>query len=195
MKLFSTVTLVLALGVALLSGCSDTLSEIQPKAVSQQADSKTKPSAVSAVLIDLEQVEGQFSQGNKVVLPGVAVRSYDLMSTTNGPISLTPAFSGTLQSMRLVLGTNSKIQLADGTILPLDTPSGTTSGLKIQLDDTPLVAGTTYRLIVDFSVERDIVSRGNGTYGLKPVLRGTLVKVTPTNPPFPFPPIIPESQG
>ncbi|MFD2785691.1 DUF4382 domain-containing protein [Hymenobacter rubripertinctus] len=174
MKLLTPLFPALVLGAALLSGCSDTLSEIQPAAVSQQADSKTKSSAIGAVLIDLEQAEGQFSQGNKVVLPGVAVRHYDLMSATTGQISLTPAFSGTLESMRLVLGTGSTIKLADGTILPLDTPSGTTSGLKIKLDDTPLVAGTTYLLTVDFSVERDIVSRGNGTYGLKPVLRGTL---------------------
>ncbi|RSK46584.1 DUF4382 domain-containing protein [Hymenobacter perfusus] len=174
MKLLTPFFPTLLLGTALLSGCSDTLSEIQPKSSSQQADSKTKPSAIGAVLIDLEQAEGQFSQGNKVVLPGVSARSYDLLSATNGQISLTPTFSGTLQSMRLVLGTGSKIQLADGTLLALDTPSGTTSGLKIQLDDTPLVAGTTYILTVDFSVERDIVSRGNGTYGLKPVLRGTM---------------------
>ena len=188
MKLLTPLFPTLVLGAALLSGCSDTLSEIQPKASSQQADSKTKPSAIGAVLIDLEQAEGQFSQGNKVVLPGVSARSYDLLSATNGRISLTPAFSGTLQSMRLVLGTGSQIQLANGTLLALDTPSGTTSGLKIQLDDTPLVAGTTYLLTIDFSVERDIVSRGNGTYGLKPVLRGTvkpaslIINIPPTLP-------------
>ncbi|AHJ99730.1 DUF4382 domain-containing protein [Hymenobacter swuensis] len=188
MKLLTPLFPTLILGAALLSGCSDTLSEIQPKTSSQQADSKTKPSAIGAVLIDLEQAEGQFSQGNKVVLPGVSARSYDLLSATNGRISLTPAFSGTLQSIRLVLGTGSQIQLANGTLLALDTPSGTTSGLKIQLDDTPLEAGTTYLLTIDFSVERDIVSRGNGTYGLKPVLRGTvipasiIINVPPTLP-------------
>ncbi|RSK37542.1 DUF4382 domain-containing protein [Hymenobacter metallilatus] len=174
MKPFTPLFPILILGATLFSGCSDTLTEVQPRTASQQADSKTKASDISAVLIDLEQAEGQFSQGSKVVLPGVSAGSYDLLSATNGQIRLTPAFSGTLQSMRLVLGANSKIQLTNGPLLALDTPSGTTSGLKILLDDTPVTAGTAYLLTVDFSVERDIVSRGNGTYGLKPVLRGTL---------------------
>ncbi|MCA8832910.1 DUF4382 domain-containing protein [Hymenobacter pini] len=177
MKLFTLSLSTFLLGAALLSGCSDTLSEIQPRSIRQETDSKTKASAISGVFIDLQQTEGQFQQGYKMVLAGAGARSYDLLSATNGKISLTPTASGTLQSVRLVLGANSKIRLADGTLLDLDTPSGTTSGLKIQLDDTPLVAGTMYTLTVDFSVERDIVSRGNGTYGLKPVLRGTL---TPT---------------
>lgn len=182
MKLLTPFLPTLVLGATLLSGCSDTLSEIQPQTTSQQADSKTKASAISAVFIDLKQAEGQFSQGNKVILPGVSARSYDLLSATNGQISLTPAFSGTLRSVRLILGSDSKIRLADGQLLPLDTPSGTTSGLKIQLDDTPLIAGVTYVLTIDFSVERDIVSRGNCSYGLKPVLRGTL-KIASTIPP------------
>lgn len=178
---------------AALTGCADQLSDVQPQpvAATQQSDLKKTNSAIQAVLIDLAKVEVHGAQGARTTLTDVAAGPYNLLTAgSNTTLLFTtrrlPA--GSIQGLRLVLGNNSKIQLADGTLLKLDTPSGTTSGLKVQLEEVVATANTTYQVRVKFTVERDIVRRGNGTFGLKPVLRGSLVKPSITTPPTPTPP-------
>ena len=68
---------------------------------------------------------------------------------------------------------NSVVLSGTTTELPLDTPSGIQTGIKlVHQFDVP--SGQRVDLLLDFDACKSIVLRGNGTYALKPV-----IKVTP----------------
>lgn len=105
-------------------------------------------------------------------LEGVENQRINLLDLTGGVTELlaeTEIPAGHLQEMRLVLADNNTI-VVDGQELVLDTPSAQQSGLKVKVDQE-LVADTYYTFILDFDVDKSVVSQGNGGYSLKPVLR------------------------
>ena len=96
------------------------------------------------------------------------------------PLGLTPLEPGHYTQLRLVLVANSNNPnqpLANSVVLsganneiPLDTPSGIQSGIKlIHQFDVP--SGQRVDLLLDFDACRSIVLTGNGTYKLKPVIK------------------------
>lgn len=97
---------------------------------------------------------------------------YNLLEFTNGldtllgTIELPP---GRISQVRLKLGQDNTLKVG-GKVLPLSTPSGQQSGLKLQVH-TVLTEGITYKILLDFDVARSVVDRGNDTYSLKPVIR------------------------
>jgi hypothetical protein len=99
--------------------------------------------------------------------------TYDLMKLQNGATApLCPAtetIAGHLSQMRLGV-TAAQIMWNDGSSTVLKVPSGSTSGLKIDIDRT-VTAGQTTTLTLDFVASDSIVNQGNGNYSLKPVLR------------------------
>lgn len=111
----------------------------------------------------------------------------DLLSLSNGvlqPLGQTPLAAGHYSQLRLVLNKNSGNGLANA-VLPtgqsnevaLITPSAVESGLKLENmnEGFDIEAGQRADLVLDFDACKSIVSRGNGDYALKPV-----VKVIPT---------------
>ncbi|HEY8782492.1 MAG TPA: DUF4382 domain-containing protein [Mucilaginibacter sp.] len=78
--------------------------------------------------------------------------------------------SGTIQQIRLVLNDTGNSVVVNGTSFNLTTPSGQTSGVKLNVHDT-LAAGVAYTITLDFDAARSIVLTGNGKYILKPVIR------------------------
>ncbi|MDR6536408.1 DUF4382 domain-containing protein [Variovorax soli] len=106
-------------------------------------------------------------------------RRIDLLSLTNGVITTlgeTPLPAGTYQQIRLVLSANTaNNQLANSVVptgaaeLALDTPSAVQSGIKIIRPFT-VAADSLTDLVLDFDACKSIVTRGNGSYGLKPVV-------------------------
>ncbi|CAN7156954.1 MULTISPECIES: DUF4382 domain-containing protein [unclassified Variovorax] len=105
-------------------------------------------------------------------------RRIDLLSLTNGVLTTlgqTPLAAGTYQQIRLVLAANGAGKVANSVVptggveQPLDTPSAVQSGIKIIRPFT-VAADTLTDLILDFDACKSIVTRGNGTYGLKPVV-------------------------
>lgn len=75
-----------------------------------------------------------------------------------------------VSQIRLVLGENNSITLADGTVVPIQTPSAQTSGLKLNVQSFADVHSG-YKVVIDFDASRSIVKQGNGGYLLKPVIR------------------------
>ncbi|WP_187316997.1 DUF4382 domain-containing protein [Hymenobacter puniceus] len=138
---------------------------------------------ITAVYIDLQQAVALTDNGRSVALTDVPAGRYNLLQANPGAALFRTAQlpARDIKGLRLILGANSSIQLSDGSIHALDTPSGTTSGLKVQLDQAVNVANTTHQVRVPFSTDRDIVRRGNESFGLKPVLKGILntVSVSP----------------
>lgn len=97
---------------------------------------------------------------------------YNLLDLTNGLDTLLGEVeipAGKISQVRLVLGDNNTVKV-NGDVFDLSTPSAQQSGLKLQVHQT-LSAGITYKILLDFDVARSIVTTGNGSYKLKPVIR------------------------
>lgn len=78
--------------------------------------------------------------------------------------------AGTIQQIRLILNDSGNRVIIGGISYDLTTPSGQTSGVKLNVHDD-LTAGIAYTMLLDFDVARSIVLTGNGKYILKPVIR------------------------
>ncbi len=134
------------------------------------------PGDYDAVFIDVKEVVIKYNNGQEDLNLGINAGIYDLLELTAGVNVLlfndeVPA--GSISQIRLVLGENNTI-VVDGQTLPLDTPSAQQSGLKIQVNES-LQPGILYEFMLDFDVDKSIVSQGNGGYSLKPVIRATTV--------------------
>lgn len=97
---------------------------------------------------------------------------YDVLELTGGIEALLGTVNlpaGQISQIRLKLGENNSIMVNDE-IESLATPSGQTSGLKLNVHTT-LEPGVTYKLLLDFDAARSIVSTGTNSFSLKPVIR------------------------
>jgi hypothetical protein len=111
-------------------------------------------------------------------------KKINLLNLTNGTLDAlgqTSLAAGHYNQVRLVLdantgnATNNSVVLSGTTTeISLDTPSAVQSGIKMNADFT-VEAGQRYDLVMDFDACKSIVTKGNGKYALKPV-----VKVIPT---------------
>jgi hypothetical protein len=92
----------------------------------------------------------------------------------------TPLAAGHYTQLRLVLVSNrnnpnppfanSVVLSNTSTEIPLDTPSAVQSGIKL-VHQFNVPSGQRVDLLLDFDACTSIVQRGNGTYGLKPVIK------------------------
>lgn len=103
---------------------------------------------------------------------------YNLMDYTVGNDTLI-AFDSVLQvqtvsQIRLLLGDNNTV-VDGGQTYDLETPSGQTSGLKIQIH-AQLQPDQSYIVQLDFDADKSVIKTGNGTYKLKPVINATVIQ-------------------
>src|SRR5690606_20787193 len=134
------------------------------------------PGDYENVFVDVQEVVIKYNNGQEDLNLGINAGIYDLLELTAGVNVLlfndeVPA--GSISQIRLVLGEQNTI-VVDGETLPLATPSAQQSGLKVQVNET-LEPGILYEFMLDFDVDKSIVSQGNGDYSLKPVIRATTV--------------------
>ena len=106
-------------------------------------------------------------------------RKIDLLSLTNGvllSLGQVPLPAGHYTQLRLVLSANAGPTLANSVVpaggveTALDTPSAIQSGVKL-INQFDVAANTRVDLALDFDACRSIVTKGNGGYALKPVIR------------------------
>jgi len=107
-----------------------------------------------------------------------APRKVDLLTLTNGvllELGQTTLPAGKYEQIRLVLASNKSLSMAN-TVKPtggleteMDTPSAAQSGLKLTNGFT-VAPNTMTDIVLDFDACKSIVKRGNGSYGLKPVI-------------------------
>jgi len=107
-------------------------------------------------------------------------RRIDLLTLQNGLVELlgeTTLSAGHYSQIRMVLSDNSKAAPWANSVLPsgraeapLDTASGSTSGIKVKLD-TEVGDGQVVDVVLDFDACKSVVSAGkSGRYKLKPVI-------------------------
>lgn len=165
---------LLIIGFASCSSDDDSVkSEGKAKLALRLTDA---PGDYDAVYVDVKDVVIKYNGGQDDVALDINAGIYNLLELTAGVNVLlyddeVPA--GAISQIRLVLGDQNTI-VVDGETLPLATPSAQQSGLKIQVHET-LEPGILYEFMLDFDVDKSIVSQGNGGYSLKPVIRATTV--------------------
>jgi hypothetical protein len=134
------------------------------------------PGDYEAVNIDLLRVEAHASRGNEQngwfelnTNSGV----YNLLDLTNGIDTLIVDDvlpEGKISQIRLVLGDNNTV-VVDGVTHDLTIPSGSQSGLKLNIHEE-FLEGITYKVLLDFDAAKSVVKAGaSGKYNLKPVIR------------------------
>ena len=103
----------------------------------------------------------------------------NLLKLTNGvtePLGTAPLAAGKYNQIRLVLDANTADNMANsvkptgGTLQNLITPSAVQSGIKLN-GSFDVVAGQVADVILDFDACKSVVTRGNGKYALKPVIK------------------------
>ena len=115
-------------------------------------------------------------------------RKVDLLSLQNGiliDLGQTTLPAGQYTQMRLVLASNGSgtpanyVVPSSGSMMPvaMATPSAQQSGIKL-IHGFTIEAGKTTGLVLDFDACKSIVGRGNGSYGLKPVIGVTPMTLT-----------------
>ena len=133
------------------------------------------PADYAKVLVDIQGVEYNVEGTNAgwKSLPLRRTGVYNLLDFRNGVDTILAGeeiAAGKISQIRLKLGHNNSIVLKNGETISLKVPSGSESGLKLNLH-AELEAGLAYVLTVDFDAAKSIVEHGNGKYSLKPVLR------------------------
>ncbi len=106
-------------------------------------------------------------------------RKINLLTLTNGVLAdlgQTPLAAGHYTQTRLVLVGNTTAAPFANSVVPtggaettLDTPSAVQSGIKLN-HEFDVAAGTLADFTLDFDACKSVVTRGNGSYGLKPVV-------------------------
>ncbi|MGA8051483.1 MAG: DUF4382 domain-containing protein, partial [Burkholderiales bacterium] len=107
-------------------------------------------------------------------------RKINLLDLTNGVLDglgETTLPAGHYTQLRLVLDRNTGSTTANSVVLsgttteiPLDTPSAAQSGIKL-INEFDVAANQRTDLLLDFDACKSVVTRGNGSYGLKPVIK------------------------
>ena len=107
-------------------------------------------------------------------------RKINLLNLTNGTLDLlgtTSLPAGRYNQVRLVLDANTGSAMANSVVptgttaeQSLDTPSAVSSGLKLA-GDFDVVAGQKTDIVIDFDACKSVLTKGNGKYALKPVVK------------------------
>jgi len=129
------------------------------------------PGAYDAVILNIKSVVIVTDKGEQTL--GVSGGPIDILHFRLGKDTIIAAQdmpAGTIQQIRLVLNDSGNVVIVGGTSFNLTTPSGQTSGVKLNVHDN-LTAGIAYTLTLDFDAAQSIVLTGNGKYILKPVVR------------------------
>ena len=109
-------------------------------------------------------------------------RKINLLDLNNGvleALGTTPLAAGRYTQLRLMLDPNTGMGFANSVVptggvqTALATPSAVQSGIKL-INEFVVAPGQRVDLVLDFDACHSVVLRGNGTFGLKPV-----IKVTP----------------
>ena len=161
-----SIFLIAGIALMLFSSCNN--QESTTSFVVRLTDS---PGDYEIVNIDLQAVEVHSDNGGWMTLE-TNVDVYDLLTLTNGVetvIANDDLPAGKLSQLRLILGDNNSV-VVDGETFPLTIPSGSESGLKLQIHED-LTEGITYSVLLDFDAAKSIIATGSGKYILKPVIR------------------------
>lgn len=126
--------------------------------------------------VDIHVGEGNDESGWRTLQ--IKQGRYNLLELTNGIDTLLGTIeipAGKISQVRLKLGNENDLRI-DEQVFDLSTPSAQQSGLKLQVNQV-LTEGITYKILLDFDAAKSIVTKGNGGFSLKPVIK-TITEAT-----------------
>nr|WP_294944451.1 DUF4382 domain-containing protein [uncultured Mucilaginibacter sp.] len=129
------------------------------------------PGAFDAVIVNIKSVVVITDKGEQTL--DVNGGPIDILRFRQGKDTILASKdipAGTIQQVRLVLNDSGNRVIVAGVSYDLTTPSGQTSGVKLNVHDN-LTAGIAYTMRLDFDAAQSIVLTGSGKYSLKPVIR------------------------
>ena len=175
MVVFAIVLLLILIGASMLAGCSQTedanlnagrlvirltddpadFDEVNIELVAMRVHSEEEG------WIDIESFEGgvfnllELQDGAEVLLADVAF--------PEGPIT----------QLRLMIGNQNTVVIG-GDVLPLTVPSGSQSGVKINLDGQ-IISGEEMSILLDFDAKKSVRAAGKSNkYNLKPTIKAIM---------------------
>ncbi len=129
------------------------------------------PGAFDAVILNIKSVIITTDKGDQTLnVNGGPIDILRFRSGKDTVLADQDIPAGNIQQVRLVLNDSGNRVVIAGVSYDLTTPSGQTSGVKLNLHDN-LTAGIAYTMRLDFDAAQSIVLTGNGKYMLKPVIR------------------------
>ena len=161
-----------ALFAALFSGCKKKPGDNNSQGYSYVNMRMTDdPANYQQVNIDIVNVEVNSDASGWLQVsftPGI----YNLLNLCNGVDTLIARGLipyGHISQIRLAVGANNTVMVGN-TVYNLTIPSGTESGIKLNVDAT-VVKGSDYDFLIDFDAASSIHETGSGKYMLTPVIR------------------------
>jgi hypothetical protein len=174
MGLFVVLT-ILTVGLFFSSCKKDDDSEAMTNGYMQLEMTDT-PGDYAHVYIDIVDVQVHQSDDENSGWVSLNTRDtiYDLLMLQNDITTIladsTLLPTGKLTQLRLILGNRNSVVLNDSSVYPLTIPSGSQTGLKINLNAT-IAHNQTTRVLIDFNADQSIHMEGNGSYKLSPVIK------------------------
>jgi hypothetical protein len=144
--------------------------------------SKGDQGVVSGIALDVVRIEA--CAGKKGCTVASGPKQVNLLDLADGRVDFAKQvlLPDNTTELRLVLGESSTITVDDES-LPLDVPSGQTSGMKLKGEDVfPLEGGLLTGMSLDFDLGKALVVRGKksgSSYKLKPVIKVATAEITP----------------
>ncbi|MEO6722303.1 MAG: DUF4382 domain-containing protein [Ferruginibacter sp.] len=131
------------------------------------------PVAFQEVNVDIREVRVKFTDDateNDWITLTTNAGVYDLLKLQGVDTALATGLlsTNTVHQLRFVLGPNNTIK-EDGVVYPLVIPSGSQSGLKINLSKE--LKATSETLVIDFDAALSVTKEGTGDYKLRPVIK------------------------
>ncbi|HEY9535204.1 MAG TPA: DUF4382 domain-containing protein [Mucilaginibacter sp.] len=129
------------------------------------------PGAFNSVILNVKSVVIVTDKGEQTLdVNGGPVDILRFRSGRDTVLAAQDIPAGTIEQIRLVLNDSGNRVVVGGVSHDLTTPSGQTSGVKLNVHDS-LTAGVSYTIRLDFDAAQSVVLTGNGKYILKPVIR------------------------
>lgn len=130
---------------------------------------------LKAMNVEVQKVELIDAQGSATELaqPNRVIDLLKLQGGISDTLAAVQIEAGSYRGLRLLLGANNSVQLADDSVHPLTTPSAQQTGLKVAID-LSVDPGGDHTLVVDFDVAASLqlhTAGHNNKYMLRPVLR------------------------
>lgn len=173
MKILKLTMLLWATFFMISCSSNDDDASSEPVKVSFYLTDAPAAAEFKAVYLDVKSIEYNTDECTWIDIP-VKSAQIELLQFNNGTDTLLSNITLTrgekIKQVRLHLGENNKLELADGSVAELKVPSGSSSGLKIQVQSVAEMTSG-YKVVIDFDAKRSIVVKGNGKYSLKPVVR------------------------
>ncbi|MBU0473272.1 MAG: DUF4382 domain-containing protein [Bacteroidetes bacterium] len=155
-------------------GCSDSTSPDsgQGELKITMVDAPAGYESINIVVTRVEVHKADVDSSSGWVIINNNIATYDLLTLRNGASAILGSNffdAGNYTQIRLFIGEGSNV-VVDGVTYPLEIPSGSQSGLKLN-HEFQIQSDVIYELLLDFDAQHSIVLTGNGQYKLKPVIR------------------------